>query len=793
MRATRRLGSVLTLLVAMLATAMVMGLLAAGLLIPAVGSVGIASNKSIDLFNGLPSTFAMNPLAQQSRILASDGSTIATPFNENRIVVPLSKVAPIMRKAQVAIEDERFYQHGGIDPKGLVRALASNAQGGGTQGASTLTQQYVKVALQNQALSAGNATAAKNAVAREGLQGYVRKLQELKYATALEEKYSKDQILDGYLNIVYYGDQQYGIEAAAQHYFSVHASQLNLPEAALLAGVVNQPTAFDPVTNPKDSEARRNIVLQKMYQQKIITFKEYSDASIIPVSKMLKLKNISGNCSASKYPYFCNYVTNWLLAQPALGKDRTARSAALKSGGLTIKTTFQPNMAAIINAQLRKQIPEKNRFGINGSGVVIQPGTGYVLGMGQTTKFSNSPGVGQSAINFNAPPDLGGSQTGFDFGSAAKLFAIVTALEQNASPNDTINVPPQDQKVGSQVASSFSFKPFRGPCYSGGAKYFQIANDFPVPAGPMTYARATAWSVNTAFTELVSNIGMCNVLATMKKMGLTADGGQLRNITPSGIILGTNGVAPVNLANAYATVAAGGMYCPPRPVISITDGNGKAVKLGAPACKRVMSQTVAAKTTKIFEAVLNPNDPKATANASALAGGRPAAGKTGTETGARNIWFVGYTPQLATAVWVGHGSGNPRDIKYVTLGGKYYDGFVFGGDVPAPIWKGIMDSALKGKPNKQFPTVPGMDTSTDSSTPSSTPSSSTPSSPSQVAVPSVVGLSVTAAIDALHAAGFFVQVGPARKGPQPAGQITAMSASGNAQSGTVIYIYPSSG
>ncbi|MDQ2851879.1 MAG: transglycosylase domain-containing protein, partial [Actinomycetota bacterium] len=257
MRVINRLGSVLTLLVALIATAMVMGLLAAGLLIPAVGSAGLASNGSIALFNGLPATFAMNPLAQQSRILAADGSTIATPFNENRVVVPLSKVAPIMRKAQVAIEDQRFYQHGAIDPKGLLRAVSSNAQGGGLQGASTLTQQYVKVALENQARDAGNTNAANRAVTQDGLQGYVRKLQQLRYAIALEKKYSKDQILDGYLNIVYFGDQQYGIEAAAEHYFSVHASQLTLPEAALLAGVVNAPTTFDPVTNPKNSTARR--------------------------------------------------------------------------------------------------------------------------------------------------------------------------------------------------------------------------------------------------------------------------------------------------------------------------------------------------------------------------------------------------------------------------------------------------------------------------------------------------------------------------------------------------------
>ena len=781
MRATRRLGSVLTLLVAMFVTAVGMGLLAAGLLIPAVGGVGLATNKSIDLFNGLPSTFAMNPLAQQSRILASDGSTIATPFNENRIVVPLNKVAPIMQKAQVAIEDQRFFQHGGIDPKGLLRALTSNAQGGGVQGASTLTQQYVKVSLQNQAVSTGNTTAAKNAVAREGLQGYVRKLQELKYATSLEQKYSKDQILDGYLNLVYYGDQQYGIEAAAQHYFSVHASQLNLPQAALLAGVVNQPTAFDPVNNPRDSKTRRNVVLQAMYQQKIITFAQYSDATVSPIS--LKLKLISSSCASSQYPYFCIYVTDWLKQQPALGKDTKSRMAMLQSGGLTIKTTFQPKLAATIDKQLRSKVSETNKYGINAAATVIQPGTGNILGMGQTTKYSNSTGLGKSAINFNAAPDLGGSQVGFDFGSSAKLFAIVTALEQGASPNNTIDVPAQNiVTADKQPGSTFSYKSFRGSCYAGGGKTFQIGNDFPVPAGPMPYATATAWSVNTAFTQLVSQVGMCNVLATMKRLGLTADGAQLRNITPSGIILGTNGVAPVNLANAYATIAARGKYCPPRPVASIIDSNGKSLKLTGITCKQVISPTIADQTTKIFQAVLNPKDPKATAHADGLANSRPAAGKTGTETGAQNIWFVGYTPQLTTAVWVGHGSGNPKDIKNVVLGGHDYKGvYVFGADVPAPIWKGIMDTALAGQPIKQFHTVPASATSTSTPGPgSSSPTSS--SSSTQIAVPNVVGQSIGSAITTLQAAGFHVQA-------RGSGTVTRMSASGNAQSGTTIYIY----
>ncbi|XAS75592.1 transglycosylase domain-containing protein [Dermatophilaceae bacterium Sec6.4] len=774
MRVINRLGSVLTLLVALIATAMVMGLLAAGLLIPAVGSAGLASNGSIALFNGLPATFAMNPLAQQSRILAADGSTIATPFNENRVVVPLSKVAPIMRKAQVAIEDQRFYQHGAIDPKGLLRAVSSNAQGGGLQGASTLTQQYVKVALENQARDAGNTNAANRAVTQDGLQGYVRKLQQLRYAIALEQKYSKDQILDGYLNIVYFGDQQYGIEAAAEHYFSVHASQLSLPEAALLAGVVNQPTSFDPVTNPKDSQARRNTVLQAMLQQKIITHQQYSAAVALPVSKMLKLKNVSGNCSSSQYPYFCNYVTNWLYQQPALGTTRAARMATLKSGGLTIKTTFQPKMAAIINAQLRAKVPTHNQYNINTAAAMIQPGTGDIIAIGQNTSYSNTNSSGKTSL------DLANSS--FTFGSSAKYFSIVAALQRNVSPDNTIDVPPQNISVNGQPGTAFPFKDFAGPCYQAPRGTFPMGNDARVPPGPMTYAQATALSVNTAFTQLATQVGMCNIVDTMVKLGLTRSKLQ---ITPAAVVLGAGVTSPIQLANAYATAAAGGKYCPPRPVLSMVDGNGKKLPISVAACKQVMTPAVAAQVDQIFQAVLDPNNPQATGYGSALANSRPAAGKTGTVTGAKNIWFVGYTPQLATAVWIGH-SGDQPDLKNITLAGHNYgSSYLFAGSIAAPTWKAIMDAALKGQPVQQFPAVPGNPTSSTSPSPSP--------SPSQVPVPSVIGQSINAAIATLQAAGFHVQLGPARKGPQPRGQITGTSAAANEAPGTTIFIYPSSG
>ncbi|TWP38610.1 transglycosylase domain-containing protein [Leekyejoonella antrihumi] len=697
MQRTRRVRAVFTLLGVLVATSMAMGLLVAGLALPAVGAAGSATNSSIDLFNEMPSSFAMNPLAQQSRILAADGSVIATPFNKDRIVVPLSRVSKVMQHAQVAIEDKRFFQHGAVDPRGLARAIATNVFTTRTQGASTLVQQYVKVAIEDQALNSGNTALAQRAVSRSGMQGYLRKLQQLKYAVTIEQHYSKDQILDGYLNLVYYGDQQYGIEAAARHYFGVHASQLDLPQAALLAGVVNAPSAYDPRTHPKASVARRNIVLARMHGQGMITTAQLKSAKATGLH--LHVTRVSSGCGASKYPYFCYYVYAWLLQQPVLGKTVAARDATLRSGGLTIKTGFQPKRADMMRRKIDAKVPPANGAGVQSAGVMIQPGTGLVLATAQNTSYSNAASPGKQSINYVTGTRYNGGQ-GFDFGSTAKMFAVVTALKEGRPGNFTIDVPPASGTDAAGQFHVYTHKLFHDVCGLGRAETWKVHNDAPVPAGPMPINRALGQSVNTAFAKLVGTLGTCKVRRTMIDFGMTLGNGQPLNKTPSGMVLGTNAVAPITLANAYATIAAGGKYCAPHPVVSITDSGGKKLKLSGTGCKQVVSAKVAAETTKILRNVF---DKGSTAGPSGkLAGGRPAAGKTGTVTGATQTWFVGYTPQLTTAIWVGR-ANDARPLKNLSLGGTYYHGYIYGGSLAAPLWKSIMDTALHGKPVEQFP------------------------------------------------------------------------------------------
>ncbi|HEU5000843.1 MAG TPA: transglycosylase domain-containing protein, partial [Lapillicoccus sp.] len=368
---TTNIASIIPLLGAFMGAAVVMGLLAAGLVMPTVGAAGAITRTGVDMFDALPSEFTAATLSQQSKILDAKGNVIATPHDENRIIVPLDQVAPVMQKAQIAIEDSRYYEHGGVDVRGVVRALVSNASGAvNTSGGSTLTQQYVKLTLLDTALKAGDTQAAQAAVTQRGLAGITRKLQELKYSIQLEKEQTKDQILQGYLNIVYYGDQAYGVQAAAKHYFNKDAKDLNLPEAALIAGLAQNPGTTDPVNNPDRALARRNVVLDRMHELGLITDKELADAKAVKLDQMLKVTQAPTACQASgdKYAYFCDYVIKWLEVDPsleaALGKTVDERKAKIFGGGLTIQTTIDPDLAQKARDEVLARVPKGNSYSI---------------------------------------------------------------------------------------------------------------------------------------------------------------------------------------------------------------------------------------------------------------------------------------------------------------------------------------------------------------------------------------------------------------------------------------------
>jgi membrane peptidoglycan carboxypeptidase len=756
-------GNVLSLLAAFVATAVVMGLLSAGLLIPAVGATGNLATSGVQAFDNLPGEFTSSPLSQQSKILDAKGNVIATPQEENRIIVSLSDIAPIMQKAQVAIEDSRFYEHGGVDPRGIARALVSNAQGGGVQGASTLTQQYVKLTLQENALRANDEEAAKAAVARS----YTRKLQELKYAVTLEKQMTKDQILQGYFNLAYYGDLAYGIEAAAEHYFSIPAKKLNLPQAALLAGLVQNPSTTDPAHFPLKAQARRDVVLDRMQTLGIITAKEDAAAKAIPVSKMLHLKRPVSNCAASSQPYFCNYVIAYLKKLPALGKTEPERIKNITQGGLTIQTTLNPDIQKAAIQHLTARVPIGNSEGIGAATSIIEPGTGKVLAMAQNTTYTTGAGSesrGLTQVNWNVDRSYGG-ENGFQFGSTAKMYAIVTALENGIPINAMI-----DSKYATPKQPAIYSVAEQGACHS--QVPWPVKNDPGITGGrPLPFGYATAHSVNTAFASLVLKLGTPNVRKTMTTMGLHSGDGEQIPCGPAAVTLGAGTVTPLTLASSYATLAANGKYCPPDPILSITTTQGhKPLKLTPPACRQVIDPDIAKGATELLT---NPVKPDGTGAAAALSD-RPVAGKTGTTDNHYQSWFVGFTPQLATAVWVGTPYHQFR-MKNISLAGQYY-GEVFGGTISAPVWHDIMEQASQGMAVRQFD-----------------PPSSKIASGDMVAIPYVSGMSVAQATAALTAAGFSAQVTGQTNSSLPQGTVVFTTPSGTAVRGSSVGLVLSTG
>ncbi|WP_330476041.1 transglycosylase domain-containing protein [Terrabacter sp. C0L_2] len=762
---TTSIGGVISLLGAFLASALVLGLLAAGLVMPAVGATGALARSGVDVFNELPSEFTTNPLAQTSRILAADGTVIATPQEQNRTIVPLDKIAPIMREAQIAIEDHRFYDHGGIDIQGTMRAVISNLRSGSSVGASSLTQQYVKISLQYSALNAGDKEAAAEAVKKD----YMRKLKELKYAITLEKKLTKDEILQGYLNLVYYGDRAYGVEAAAQHYFSIPASKLSLSQAALLAGLTQNPGTTDPVNFPKKAIARRDVVLDRMHELGRITDKQWQDAKKRTLKQDMRVSQPKSTCLASPYPYWCDFIVNYALAMPQLGKTLEERKRTLYRGGVTITTTLDPKLQDYAQKEVTKKVPIGNSERIGAAAYVADPNTGQVKAFAQNTAYTvDKETKGKTGINWALDKKYGGS-IGFQFGSTAKAFALVTAMESGMTTKSSIDA----KGAGGNSQAVYTPKEWPGGmanCGPGGT--WKVFNDSPFAGGKISLMEATAKSTNTAFVALAEKLGGCKVRDTMLRLGLhQADGEPVGRYAPQ-YILGASDVSPQGVAHAYGVLAADGKKCPMVAVTKITQ-NGKNIALPATKCAQVVEPDVVRATDKFLE--FNMTHGSGIRNQLAD-GKRQSAGKTGTANNNNESWFVGYTPQLVTAVWV----GTPYDpidrvMKNIKVGGNFYP-VMHGAAIAAPIWKAIMNKALDGQPMVDF----------------KEPSSKLVSG-DQVDVPSVTGMSVSQAIATLQAAGFSAGVGGTMSSSVQSGLVAGTSPYGKAPNGSFVTIYTSRG
>lgn len=666
----RQPGSPLTRTLRFLGVSVLAGALAAGIALPAVGALGLGAKNAARSFNNLPDVFKTPPLSQASQIYDADGGLIATVYDRDRTVIPGDQIAPVMRKALVDIEDNRFYQHGAADLQGVLRALNKNAASGGVaQGGSTLTQQYVKNVFVEQAGSD------QKAVLEAQRQTLGRKIQELRYAIELEQTLPKDQILTNYLNITFFGEQAYGVEAAAERYFSAHAKDLSLPQAALLAGIVQSPSMYDPVTNARLAKQRRDTVLSKMAQYGSITAAQAQQAISAPIK--LKISKPRQGCITAQQGegFFCDYVHHVVVTDSAFGKTAAERQALWSRGGLQIRTTLVPKAQKAL-----QQSVTSHAYTTDDAAAVmslVQPGTGRIVAMGQSREYGL--GAHQTEINLNVGTDMGGG-LGFPTGSTFKPIVAAAALEKGTTP---------DQKYPAPYSMPWpAMSDCAGHTYPENG---EVHNDSPSLTGPFAMPDAMAQSVNTYFAQLEADTGLCDVSKMANALGITEQaGGTKLQVVPS-LTLGSNDLTPLEMANVYATFANHGTYCTPVAVTSVTKPDGSNVPVPQANCHQVMSAETADTVTTMLLGVVQDGTGKPAGLTD-----RDSAGKTGTTDESKQVWFAGYTPELSGAAVVSD-TRSPQDLDGQSIAGETI-GQAFGGTLAGPVWRDSIEGALAGQP-----------------------------------------------------------------------------------------------
>ncbi|MEU0937264.1 transglycosylase domain-containing protein [Embleya sp. NPDC005971] len=657
------------------------GALVAGIALPFVGGFGLSAKAASENFDDLPGDLDQPFLSQPSYILDSEGNQLAMVYDRYRILVNYDQISPIMRQAIVAIEDSRFYEHGPIDLKGTLRALMRNQQSGGSgskQGGSSLTQQYVKNIFVEEA---GNDPAK---VAKAQAQEISRKIKELKYAIGLEQRLSKDEILTRYLNITFFGRQAYGVEAASQRYFSKHAKDLTLPEAATLAGVVQAPSAFDPIGYPKAARERRNIVLQRMAEVKVISQVEADAAKATELN--LKTQPLPNGCITADQidgaAFFCDYVERVVKNDPAFGANREERDKMWREGGLRITTTLDRKAQKAAYTAATKGVLQKDP--VADAVVMVEPGTGRIKAMAQSRPYGF--GDYETTLNYSVDHSMGGSTYGFQTGSTFKPITAAAALENGMKV---------DQEYSTEAQMDMRKEKFR-TCDKPTSPdpSFKVNNESTSEVGTWNMQTALEKSINTYFVLLSKDVGLCPIATLADQLGVhSGDGKALQQV--GSMTLGSNTVAPLNMAAAYAAFASRGVYCSPVAVTEVAKLDGTKLSVPQAGCKQVMKQSTADTINALLEGVVEDG----TGTQAGLKD-RDNAGKTGTTDYRKAAWFVGYTPNMSTAVWVG---GAKDDVKMfdITIAGVTHDK-VYGGQVPGPIWKSAMNGALKGLDSPRF-------------------------------------------------------------------------------------------
>jgi len=698
------------------------GVLVAGVLFPVVGAAGVMSNQASETVDKTSSDLADIPPPLVTTVTDAGGKPIATLYDQYRIPVNENQINDAMQWALVSVEDKRFYEHHGVDWKGTLRAAISNGTGGDTQGASTITQQYVKNYLINIVYRGDKIGQEK---AQE--QSIARKLKEARIAIQLETKLTKKQIITGYLNVVEFSRQIYGIGAAAHAYFNTTPEKLTVPQAALLAGLVNNPINNDPWKHPQTATQRRNLVLDRMVDNQKLAradadrFKA-EPLGVVPDTPAKPAANCVG--AGAEAGFFCQYAEDYLIKSGMTKED-------LYTGGYTIKTTLDENANHQAKVSAEAQVDKTEPYIANTLSLVKPGKTRHeVVALAANRDFGQDQAAGQTMYTLPAGVyNTGGA------GSTYKIFTTAAAMDRGiAGIYSPINIP--------DTYASHVFKTGPGGC--GGRTgepntyWYCVGNagDYSKIASGATVQTALKTSPNTAFVGLEDAIGstgpgidMARRLGMRDTMASNAGGGivdpkssdtnknesQASKYGPKGnspgfgaFTLGFSPLSGLELGNVAATILSGGVWCPPTPIASVTDRNGKPVQIKETPCDQAVPEGLANTLAVGMSKDDEPGGGTSAQAAAAVGWDRPIIGKTGTTQSNVSAAFVGGTPQLAGAAMTfkfggGHGGICDYGPGKVSLcpGGR--DGNIFGGHAPARTWFGAMINIMNGQPVMDLP------------------------------------------------------------------------------------------
>lgn len=778
--AKRTASGVLGGLLGLVGLSAVAGVLVTATVTPAIAVSGYAASSAITMFDKLPSYLKVGEPMLPTTIYyknpkGDDYHELASFYDQNRIPVEYDEVSQIMYDSILSSEDPRYYEHGGVDLIGTTRAVLNNFGGGDTQGGSSISQQYVKNVLIQQCEQESpdqetlQACWTKYTTAK-GADGYGRKLQEMRYAIAVEKEYSKNDILLGYLNIANFGGLTYGIEAAAEYYFGTTAKDLTIAQAATLAGIVQNPNYYridqpDREDNGKENgyaetRDRRNYVLTRLYEDGKITKAEYEEAHSSPIEPDIHPRE-KGCGAAGGSAYFCQYVKTLIENDPNYGPE------ALRRGGLKIYTTLDMNVQLPAEQAMKDYAPASlPGMDFGSTAVTLEADTGRILAMAQNTKFSEDPDVAKPGSGYSAQVYAAdqehGSSIGFSVGSTFKVFTLLDWLEKGHSINEVLN------GVNRNAFEGFNCDGAPAPQTS------KIGNFNNVAGFTGTVTQFTQQSLNSGYLAMASKLNLCDIVRVADRLDVTTGDGlhlvtdKEPNIERAPVpydILGSFNIAPMAMASVYATIANNGIQCDPKAIDKITDSDGETMPLPETDCEQKLKPEVAATAASALQAVMSGGTGSPARNPD----GVPVIGKTGTHEKWQTS-LVQSSTKAATFVWVGNVQGS-TDVFHTWAPAGLVS------DLRYSISRAVQGAANAAYPGGEFP-----------------PADPNLSRRILVDLPNVVGMSVEDAQNRLWQAGFSVNVGSEVPGTQPQGVVeTQDPGAGRVAAGTTVTISPSNG